>query len=750
MRQQSSWAPERARVRGRLSPAELAEGAVLADLAVGLTLFGILLPFAGFLQALAITPFAVLTARRRTRAVAVACVAAAAVSFLVGGAGLVFQVLVEAGIGWAVGVGAKRSWSVVRTVGLALVTTGAGMAVTSTAAMAVLSPFRHLSLEEISVEWTGLSRLARAVGLTGLARSGSLVVAWSLQHWWVFVPASEVAGVAGATLLAHYLSVPLITRLNAASQVGPARPGPAAPAGRGQPRASAGPAASGPAASTGVGALPARLRSVSYHYPGSSSDALSSIDLDIPLGCLVAVIGNNGSGKSTLGKLLAGMAPTSGTIERPGEIGLGQVGGTALVSQRPESQVLGARVIDDLTWGLPLGYAIDSDALLEEVGMRGFAGRETSTLSGGELQRLAIAAALARKPALLISDESTSMLDPDGRSELASLLRRLPAMEGTTVVHVTHSPEEVAGAGIVAALDHGRLSLGRELPARCAARPQAGSNGSNGSDRPAGTDDPRGSARSQGRRARERARRRASRSALRLQGVGHVYDPGTPWSHRALEGIDLEIDSGEAVVVVGRNGSGKSTFSWVLAGLLSPSEGTATLGDEPLASGRGRVGIAFQHARLQLFRPTVRADVRYGTTCSRAEADAALELVGLDPARFGDRSVDELSGGEVRRVALAGLLARRVEVLVLDEPLAGLDGPSVQALVDVLEHLRSARAITTIVVSHDLLSAPALAERVVELDAGRIVSDRAFRGDLAATLAGSGRGHASRWLGERR
>ena len=118
--------------------------------------------------------------------------------------------------------------------------------------------------------------------------------------------------------------------------------------------------------------------------------------------------------------------------------------------------MLGVRVADDLRWGLPVDHPLDVEALLAAVGLGGFADRETATLSGGELQRLAIAAALARNPALLVSDESTTMVDPAGREEIVALFRRI-ADDGVTVVHITHRPEEVAAADLVYVLGSGRV-----------------------------------------------------------------------------------------------------------------------------------------------------------------------------------------------------------------------------------------------------------------------------------------------------
>ena len=213
---------------------------------------------------------------------------------------------------------------------------------------------------------------------------------------------------------------------------------------------------------------------------------------------------------------------------------------------------------------------------------------------------------------------------------------------------------------------------------------------------------------------------------IQLAGVGHEYAARTPWEHRALSGVDLEIGAHDRIVVVGANGSGKSTLAWILAGLLRPSEGTARLGNDDLWRTRGLVAIAFQHARLQLFRPTVWDDVAEAAGASPGSAAAAatraLELVGLDWANDGPRRIDELSGGEQRRVALAGLLARRPRLLVLDEPFAGLDRPSRQGLVEVLVALQ-AQGLATAIVTHDLEESAPLADRLLRLDAGRVVSD---------------------------
>jgi energy-coupling factor transport system ATP-binding protein len=181
------------------------------------------------------------------------------------------------------------------------------------------------------------------------------------------------------------------------------------------------------------------------------------------------------------------------------------------------------------------------------------------------------------------------------------------------------------------------------------------------------------------------------------------------------------VHQGDGLLIHGGNGSGKSTLAWILAGLLTPSEGTVTLDGGPLSIAESHTAMAFQHARLQLLRPTVGEDVRFGLEIDDAAVDQALSDVGLDPDRFRGRRIDELSGGEQRRVALAGVIARRPRVLVLDEPLAGLDAPSREALVQVIRALPE--GLTTIIVTHDTEDADRIADRALVLGEGKITAD---------------------------
>ena len=454
------------------------------------------------------------------------------------------------------------------------------------------------------------------------------------------------------------------------------------------------------------------------------------VDLTVAPGEFIAVIGANGAGKSTLVSLLAGAAPTSGLVRRPGRVGLGLPGGTAIIAQRAETQVIGSTVGEDLRWGLPPGHPVDVEELLALVGLVGLASASTESLSGGQLQRLAIATAMARRPALLISDESTSMLDAAGRGEILDLLAALPARTGTAVVHVTHDVAEAARAARVVALDAGRIVVAG-----------AAHHGTPDQERGPRFAEPIAPAVALG------------EPVLSVRGVGHRFDPGTPWEVVALHSVDLDVHAGEGVLIAGENGSGKTTLAWVLAGLIRPTDGTALIDGAPASESVGAVAVSFQHARLQLQRPTVAEDIlaAAGFYAVSAETDAdtfvkaSLSRVSL-PADLAERSIDELSDGQMRRVAIAGVLASRPRVLILDEPLAGLDRESRRDLLELLGRMRREEHLTLIVVSHDFEDLGLACTRTIEVTDGTVAppGPAAAPASTSAELSGAAQPRTSR------
>jgi energy-coupling factor transport system ATP-binding protein len=775
------------RLHGALRPAELAEAAVLGDIALVFMVLGWFLPLGGALQVLATVPIALLANRHRPRAAVVATIAISAAGFVIGGLGLVVQAFLYGSLGIAVGIAHRRGGGALMSLWLGTLYTGLPAALGSLALSALFPSLRKLLLAQVNIYGKGLARICNQLGLEQLAKNIITVLTWVNTHWWISYPLFELIAIGIIAGLAGRYMKPLLGRLerdgvpvHTGPEVGDPGDTPEPGAAVSGATSSAAAASAAAAAAVEVAPLPVSLRNASYRYPGTADDAAHDVSFEITPGSLTLLVGPNGSGKSTVARLLAGLHPTSGEVVRPGDAGLGRHGGTAMIFQRPESQVLGVRVKDDVVFGLPADVACDVEELLGHVGLSDMGDRETSTLSGGELQRLAIAAALAREPQLIVSDESTSMLDTEGQASVETLLGRL-AGEGVAVVHATHrrsgrmtptqvvtlsphhpspSPSNAADGPATDAPASGAPASGAPASgAPASGAPTAGARDTDRPDATVGTKHGRfrhgfppttgraragdvekeapapatttgpttavgtGTETESGSGSRAEAPPPAS---VRLRGVGHVYAAGTPWAHRALEAVDLDVDPGEGVIITGANGSGKSTLAWVISGLVAPSEGDAEVGGRKAVESFGHIGIAFQHARLQLIRPTVLADVALGS--DRARARSALELVGLDPERVGRRRVDALSGGEQRRVALAGILARDPVLVVLDEPLAGLDEGTRDTLEHVLLHLRKTAGVATLLIAHDLEAAAGMGDRLITLDQGRVVGDGPMSG----------------------
>jgi energy-coupling factor transport system ATP-binding protein len=224
---------------------------------------------------------------------------------------------------------------------------------------------------------------------------------------------------------------------------------------------------------------------------------------------------------------------------------------------------------------------------------------------------------------------------------------------------------------------------------------------------------------------------------IRVENLSYTYAPGTPLARSALRGVNLEIRPGERVGISGPSGSGKSTLVQLLAGLLAPSSGQVSLDGTPAheraqsaRAGRRRIGLAFQQPEDQIFEATVRREVGFGPRnlgLDAAEVAArvrwALEMVGLEPAEMEERVPFTLSGGEMRRVALAGILAMRPEVLILDEPTAGLDPQGRRDLLRRVRAWQEETGLTLIMVSHNLDELAQVVDRMLLLEGGQVVAD---------------------------
>lgn len=476
------------------------------------------------------------------------------------------------------------------------------------------------------------------------------------------------------------------------------------------------------------------IRDVACSYDGAH-DVVHRVSLCVEPGERVVLLGLNGSGKSTLGRLANGsLAPSAGVVEVDGSReGLAHLVG--YVRQDPRNQLVSPVVSDEVAFG-PRNLGLSPDevrgrvaASLEACGITGLADRLTSELSGGQQQLVAIAGVVAMEPRYLVLDEVGSQLDEASRERVRSLVGRLVA-SGIGVLEIAHSAESLFGASQVMVLSGGRAAwrgtpegflsdddamrlsgMEKDPTARLLSR--AVRAGYELGQEP----DPEGIAKRVASLDPSRTRGEAAseRHVLRGGNVTVTYDQTS-----ALCGACVAASG--ITLVLGASGSGKTTLARVLSGVLAPDSGTATLDGDPVLP--GDVGLSFQRPEDQLFCDTVLDDIAYGPRargCSDPEAIArsAAERLGVS-RRLLERSPFELSGGQMRRVALAGTLALDPRAYVFDEPTAGLDAPA------RLEFRRLARELAkegsaVLVVTHDAGEWLEEADEVILMDSGRTV-----------------------------
>ncbi len=401
-----------------------------------------------------------------------------------------------------------------------------------------------------------------------------------------------------------------------------------------------------------------------------------------------------------------------------------------LVFQDPESQLVMDRVEDDVAFGLECrGWSASTmrervPAALAGVGLEGLERRRTARLSGGQQQRLALAGALAPEPGVLVLDEPTANLDPDGARAFAARLASIRASRSATIVLVEHRVDEAWPlADLVLALGPDGRPIDVGAPDQVLARSRAKIEA-------AGTWLPRGTDR---REAGDGARRRRAptadptvRPVLAARGVRFAYD-----GPLVVDGVDIDIRPGERVALVGANGSGKSTLARLLTGLLRPMAGIIRLGGADPSRLKStelarRAGFVFQDPEAQFVAPTVRGEVLAGLDRDdRVVSDAVADLMrrlGLPLHDFGDRSPYTLSGGEQRRLSLAPALARAPSLLVLDEPTFGQDRRGCEALEAIIAE-QADGGTAVLAATHDERFIASFASRIVRLELGRVVAD---------------------------
>ena len=474
------------------------------------------------------------------------------------------------------------------------------------------------------------------------------------------------------------------------------------------------------------------LEQVTYTYPGAATPALADVTLEVAPGELIVLAGGSGSGKSTLlraanglvphfhGGVFAGRATVAGLDTR--EHGPGTLAAAVgTLFQDPETQVVMGTVRAELA--LPLenrGETAPAVARgVEEValalGIAHLLDRPTDELSGGELQRVALGAALVGRPELILLDEPTSQLDPVAGDELIALLKRLGEDFDTAIVLAEHRLERcLPFADRAIAMRGGRIECDAAPAAflawACGHAPELATPGARlldglGLAPAAGVKAARSALRGRGLLPAEPGLpvsevRRPAREAIRFERVWHELDRGPA----ILRGVSLSVGAGERVALMGRNGAGKSTLLRHAAGLMRPTRGKI--------ESAGRVALLLQNPTDYLVHDRVEQEASAG----------ALATVGLGDPALRERHPRDLSGGEKQRLALAIVLddpAHEAVVVCLDEPTRGMDRRRKDELAALLCELDAAVVVAT----HDPEFAAAFAERVILLADGAPIAD---------------------------
>lgn len=406
------------------------------------------------------------------------------------------------------------------------------------------------------------------------------------------------------------------------------------------------------------------INSVEYKYPQSSKKALDNVSLCVEQGEYIAVLGSNGSGKSTLARLMAGFfKPDSGTVSLQKDVLPG------IVFQQPKEQIVAGIVERDTAFG-PQNLSMTKGEIelrtiecLSVVGLADRASSRTFELSLGQTQRLAFSGILALFPDLLILDEVTAMLDPASRNELVEFIDRWNK-KGHTVIHVTHDEDEALHAKRIIVMESGRIVFDG-LREKFMASP-------NVIERVFGKDE-----------VLPEKKVSSSENSLCVKNLSFGYP-----ERKIFSGLNLCLKKGTLTALTGPSGCGKSTLFECLAGLKTPQSGIISAVSRPV--------LALQESEAALFEPCAADDVAFGPINDGLSGKELLErvkesmqLVGIPYEEFGNRATFSLSGGEKRKLSLAGIIALDRDILIFDEPTAALDPLSRKNVLRTMKELAS-------------------------------------------------------------
>ena len=532
------------------------------------------------------------------------------------------------------------------------------------------------------------------------------------------------------------------------------------------------------------------IEQLTYTYPGATAPALHDLSLRVAAGEFVLLVGASGAGKSTLLRVLNGLVPHfyGGTIagrvrvagHDPVDEGPGVLSrGVGMVFQDPEAQMVTDTVEDELAFalenaGLPPDRMRKRVAeVLDQLGLEGLRGRRVSSLSGGERQRVAIGAVLTLQPQVLVLDEPTSQLDPQGAEEVLDTLVKLNKDLGLTILLAEHRLERVVQhvdriVYLPPAADHAPLIDGdpRTVLAQIPLVPPLAAVARLLGWQPLPLTikearrfvDPAWVARA-ATLTPDPSPWEGDGNSLSTPLTPTALDRNTPtpnpqpatpilaenvWysygRQEAVRGVSLRVGAGEVVALMGRNGAGKTTLLKLLMGLLRPTQGRVLVAGQdtrktPLETLARSVGYVPQRPDVLLFADTVQEEVdftrrNHGLPGNGATA-ALLGRLGL--GAMAGRDPKEMSVGERQRVALAAVLAAEPAVLLLDEPTRGLDYGQKAALTATLQRL-AAEGRAILLATHDVELAAHVADRVVLLSAGQVVVDGPAREVMTDSL----------------
>ena len=521
------------------------------------------------------------------------------------------------------------------------------------------------------------------------------------------------------------------------------------------------------------------IKDVSFSYEADDETsgkaprlALDGISVSIAKGSYTAILGSNGSGKSTLAKIIDILeVPDSGKVVIFGkdtskdELFWELREHCCCVFQNPDNQIVGTMIEEDVAFG-PENLGIPNpelrervDQALKDVGLYEFRHRETMALSGGQKQKLAIAGALAMKPDILILDEATAMLDPTSRDDFLTLVEKMRVEKGLTLITITHDMTEALRCDKIVIVHKGKVALegapeeiflsedlwkyGLKRPVKFNfAFEIAKLTGSTLSKEDLKSNETliaslvkmltKPGLTMPGNVQVDKKLIDDKDIIMSVKGLSYTYGGGDT---KAIDDINLEIRRGEVLGIVGESGCGKTTLISHMNAIIRPVEGDVIIhtkdGDLSCSNKkdtmkiRQNVGLVFQYPEYQLFEETVYKDIAYGLkkmNVSKEEQKAlildAAEKVGLTEREL-DSSPFELSGGQKRRAAMAGVLVMRPGILVLDEPASGLDPKGRQEMFAIIKGLRDS-GTTIILVSHNMDEAAVNCDRICLIDNGKI------------------------------